>query len=231
MKKKTDSISPFEKGEKTDTGTQQCVTVRLPVLSLTSSDRPIPLHSLLLRSVGGGEGGKDDPACMRVGRPLPKPQNSNHNDEEGAAVSRTARPKSARVTYAFTTARYANKNRPDQKQTKRQNRSAKTRTQTETRRNETENHNTNDRRRRKKKQKKKTGAGGSLGVGAELRVRVGVGDRVQVEETQGEPQTPRRGFGFPQRLREREEKRIHGVDATNQTKKRDTYKNQTRVGA
>ena len=61
----------------------------------------------------------------------------------------------------------------------------------------------NERRRRKRK--KKTGAGGDLGVGAGGDVRIGVGDRVQLEETQGEPQTPRRGFGFPQRLREREE--------------------------
>ena len=46
------------------------------------------------------------------------------------------------------------------------------------------------------------------------------------KRTQGEPQTPRRGFGFPQRLREREDKRKHGVDENNQTQeeKRDTYK-------
>ena len=71
------------------------MTVRLPVLSHPSSYRPIPLHSLPLRSVGGGEGGKDDPSMptgMRVGRPLPKPQNNSRDNYKGAAVSRTARP-------------------------------------------------------------------------------------------------------------------------------------------
>ena len=69
-------------------------------------------------------------------------------------------------------------------------------------------------------EKKKMGAGRGLSVGEEEEVRVAVVVRVQVEETQGEPQTPRRGFGFPQRLRERAEKRKHGVDETSQTKKK-----------
>ena len=64
------------------------------------------------------------------------------------------------------------------------------------------------------------------GVGVEHEVRVEVGERVREEEnTRGIPNPPK-GFGFPQRLREREEKKKHGVDETNQTKekKRDTYK-------
>ena len=75
----------------------------------------------------------------------------------------------------------------------------------------------NERRRRRKK--KKASAGRGHGVGAEVRVRVEVGERVLDEETQGETQTPQRGFGFPQRLREREDKRKHGGDETNQTQK------------
>ena len=73
------------------------------------------------------------------------------------------------------------------------------------------------------KKKEKQVRGRSLGVGVGEDVRIEVGERVQVEETQGEPQTPRRGFGFPQRLREREEKRKHGVDETNQTKKKEGH--------
>ena len=45
--------------------------------------------------------------------------------------------------------------------------------------------------------KKKTGAGRNLDEGEGHGVRVEVGVLVQDEETQGEPQTPRRGFGFP----------------------------------
>ena len=76
------------------------------------------------------------------------------------------------------------------------------------------------------KKKKKQVRERNLGVGVEEEVRVEVAVRGQVEEnTRGTP-NPKRGFGFPQRLREREEKRKHGVDETNQTqeKKRDTYK-------
>ena len=51
------------------------------------------------------------------------------------------------------------------------------------------------------------------------------------KRTQGESQTPRRGFGFPQRLREREEKRKHGVDETNQTKKKEGHIQKTKHGS
>ena len=56
--------------------------------------------------------------------------------------------------------------------------------------------------------RKKTCAGRGRGVGVEHEVRVEGGVRLQDEETQGEPQTPepQGGFGFPQRLRERESK-------------------------
>ena len=66
---------------------------------------------------------------------------------------------------------------------------------------------------RNERKRKKTGAGGDLGVGEGGDVRIGVGDRVQLEETQetqGEPQTPRRGVWVspaPERKRREEETR------------------------
>ena len=86
---------------------------------------------------------------------------------------------------------------------------------------------------RRRREKKTQVRGRNLGVDAEHGVRIHEEARGQEAETQGEPQTPRRGLGFPQRLREREEKRKHGVDETSHTKekKRDTYKNRIRVGA
>ena len=76
-------------------------------------------------------------------------------------------------------------------------------------------------RRTTTKKKKKAGAGQRLGVGADLEVRVVEGERVRQEEnTRGTPNPPSGGFGFPQRLREREDKRKHGGDETNQTQKR-----------
>ena len=79
-------------------------------------------------------------------------------------------------------------------------------------------------------EKKKTRRGGNLGEGENEDERIEVVVLGRDEETQGEPQTPRRGFGFPQRLREREEKRKHGVDdPTRQKKRRGHLQNKTRV--
>ena len=91
----------------------------------------------------------------------------------------------------------------------------------------------NERRHRGKKQNKhkKTGAGLGRGEVEDEEVRVKVAELVQGEETQGEPQTPRRGFGFPQRLRGREEKRKHGGDETNQTKRRGGTQTTTEHGS
>ena len=61
--------------------------------------------------------------------------------------------------------------------------------------------------------KKKTGAGQCLGVGEEEDVRIEGGERVQVEETQGEPQTKKVWASpAPERERERTRTRTHGVD-------------------
>ena len=87
----------------------------------------------------------------------------------------------------------------------------------------------------KENKKKKTNAGAGLGrgVGVDNEVRVEGGVREQDEETQGEPQTPFGGFGFPQRLREEKKERTRRR-RTNQTKRRrrtQTNKNHTRVGS
>ena len=97
-----------------------------------------------------------------------------------------------------------------QKQTKKKHSTTRTDRETPEPKNE---------RRRRRKGKKKASAGRGHGVDAEVRVRVEVGERVLDEETQGETQTPQRGLGFPQRLREREDKRKHGGEETNQTQK------------
>ena len=87
---------------------------------------------------------------------------------------------------------------------------------TDTDRTRTSKHRTGNERRRRKKQ---TGAGQRLGVGEEENVRIEVGERVQVEETQGEPQT-KKVWGSP--APERERKRAHGVDEqTRQEKEED----------
>ena len=54
----------------------------------------------------------------------------------------------------------------------------------------------------------------------------------RIEESQGEPQTPRRGFGFPQRLRERKKReKTSPTKLTRQKKKTDAYNHRTRVGS
>ena len=89
--------------------------------------------------------------------------------------------------------------------------------QTQTDRQDSENHTQKTPTRAAHRKKKKTGRGGNLGgKGAEHDVRVEVVVRGRDEETQGESQTPEKGFGFPQHLRERE-RRENGVDETNQT--------------
>ena len=76
---------------------------------------------------------------------------------------------------------------------------------------------------------KKTRRGGNLGEGENEDERIEVVVLGRDEETQGEPQTPRRGFGFPQRLREKEETRKHGVDETNHTKEKKRRGTHTRA--
>ena len=85
------------------------MTVQLPVLSHPSSYRPIPLHSLPLRSVGGGEGGKDDPACQQACGlvvPYQNPKTSVVIMIKGPQSRGLRAPRSALVTYAITTACY-----------------------------------------------------------------------------------------------------------------------------
>ena len=79
-----------------------------------------------------------------------------------------------------------------------------------------------DGEKKKKKQKRERNLG--VGVGEEVRVVVVV--RVQEEEnTRGTPNPPK-GVWVPQRLREREEKRKHGVDDNqpDTKRRRDPYK-------
>ena len=77
---------------------------------------------------------------------------------------------------------------------------------TDTDRTRTSKHRTGNERRRRKG--KKTGAGQCLGVGEEEDVRIEGGERVQVEETQREPQTKKVwGSPAPERERERERER------------------------
>ena len=54
----------------------------------------------------------------------------------------------------------------------------------------------------------------------------------RAKKHKGNPKPPEGGLGFPSAWEEEKKKREHGVDETNQTKekKRDAYKNQTRVG-
>ena len=84
-------------------------------------------------------------------------------------------------------------------------------------------------RERRREKKKKTRRGGNLGEGENEDERIEVVVLGRDEETQGEPQTPRRGFGFPQRLREKEETRKHGVDETNHAKEKKRRGTHTRA--
>ena len=83
--------------------------------------------------------------------------------------------------------------------------------------------------RERRREKKKTRRGGNLGEGENEDERIEVVVLGREEETQGEPQTPRRGFGFPQRLREKEETKKHGVDETNHTKEKKRRGTHTRA--
>ena len=67
---------------------------RIPTSS-SSSLLPIPLHGLLLRSYGGGWGGKDDPFDWVVKGlvvPCPCPKGNCDSDGKGAMVFKTMRP-------------------------------------------------------------------------------------------------------------------------------------------
>ena len=72
--------------------------------------------------------------------------------------------------------------------------------------------------------KKKAGrAGLDLAKDAEHRVRVEGVVLVREEETQGESQTPKQGFGFPQHLRERKtERQTSSTNIPTTRKKEDT---------
>ena len=81
---------------------------------------------------------------------------------------------------------------------------------------------------------KKTRRDGNLGEGENEDERIEGVVLGRDEETQGESQTPEKGFGFPQHLRKRERKRENGVDETNQTtreRKRGDSKHRGRQGS
>ena len=67
---------------------------RIPTFFIQLTFLPIPLHGLLLRSYGGGWGGKDDPFDWEVkGLAVPCPFPKKHCDDgKGAMVSWTMRP-------------------------------------------------------------------------------------------------------------------------------------------
>ena len=138
---------------------------------------------------------------MRVGRPLPNPQNSSRNDGKGAAVSRTAHPKVCSCDLCIHNS-VLSKQRPtrptENKKTepkgKGRQRPGETRPRTTIPRSTTTT---------TKKQAREP----DLAKGAEQEVRIVIVVRGRDEETQREPQTPERGFGFPQRVRERKKKR------------------------
>ena len=70
--KKTDSISPFEKGGKSDTSTLLCVTVQLPVEKKVP--HPLPGLSFTVfgrKGVGGGETSSARQGGARVTGPHP----------------------------------------------------------------------------------------------------------------------------------------------------------------
>ena len=94
----------------------------------------------------------------------------------------------------------------------------------------TRNEKTPNRKRATTTKKKKTGAGQCLGEGEEEDVRIEGGERVQDEETQGEPQT-KKVWGSPAPERERERERERNVaDETNQTEEEDGRKQTPNTG-
>ena len=72
--------------------------------------------------------------------------------------------------------------------------------------------------RERRRKEKKTRRGGNLGEEEHEDERVEGEVHVRDEETQGESQTPEKGFGFPQRLRKKERKRERERERTASTK-------------
>ena len=185
--KKTDSISPFEKGEKTNTSTLPCVTVRLPLVIV-----PHPLPGLSFtafgrKGVGGCETGLARwTAC---GPPvLTRAPKHDHNNRKGVRNDRSSTPTCGKTVHYTScmqrkkATHQPNTPNPDRDQTNQDQPPPNQRTTTTT---------------TTKKQKKKQEREPDLAKGAEHEVRVELVVRVQDEETQGETQTRKRGLGFP----------------------------------
>ena len=91
-------------------------------------------------------------------------------------------------------------------------------TRQKTRQTKTNHHHTSERRRRKKKKQAREH---DLGVVVEQGVRVQEGERGRDEETQGESQTPEKGFGFPQHLRKRDKEKTAPTKYRTQKRERE----------
>ena len=89
---KTDSISPFEKGEQTNTSTLPCVTVRLP---LVIGSHPLPgLFFTAFGRKGVGGGGETDLARWTACGPpvLTRAPKHDHNNRKGVRNDRSPTP-------------------------------------------------------------------------------------------------------------------------------------------
>ena len=79
---------------------------------------------------------------------------------------------------------------------------------------------------RERRRKKKTRRGGNLGEEEHEDERVEGEVHVRDEETQGESQTPEKGFGFPQRLRKKERKKERERERERERRRRNQPNNQ-----
>ena len=90
--------------------------------------------------------------------------------------------------------------------------------QRESKQTETNHHQNSERRRRRKKKKQVREP--DLGEEVEQGVRVEVVVLGREEETQGESQTPEKGFGFPQHLRKKEKEKTAPTKQPNTKRER-----------
>ena len=193
--KKTDSISPFEKGETQTLEPRQCVTVRLPAEIVPHPLPGLSFTAFCRKGVGGVR--PTQHAMTACGSPVltltPK-KTIVIATLQGWEMSSLPTPSRKRCIIHQSNA--CKKARPD----------TQTDRQTDRQKGQREQHQTKHPRERRR-EKKNTRRGGNLGEGEEQGVRVELGVRGHEEETLGEPQTPHGVWVSPAPERERERER------------------------